>query len=82
MDTLTLIRLPETLKLCAQKRASFYAALKSGLYPPAISIGARSVAWVKAEVEAVLKARIAGKSEEEIRILVNKLKENRKKLAA
>jgi prophage regulatory protein len=44
-----------------------------GVFVPSIPMGPRQVGWIEAEVEAVLRARIAGKSEDEIRELVRQL---------
>ena len=47
--------------------------VRDGLLPPPISLGARAVGWVQLECETVLAAMIAGKSPEEIKLIVNKL---------
>ena len=52
-----------------------------GLYPPPISLGARAVGWLAHETEAVIAAIAAGRSENEIRELVQQLIELRTQLA-
>ena len=43
-----------------------------------MSLGARAVGWPSDEVDAINSARIAGKTDEEIRTLVAKLEDDRK----
>ena len=59
-------------------RTTLYERIKQGLMPPPVKIGLRSVAWPEHEVTAVICARIAEKSENEIRRLVIQLQEQRK----
>ena len=53
--------------------SSLYEAIVNGLFPPSVRIGPRAVAWVSAEVDAVLAARIAGAGDDEVRDLVAQL---------
>jgi prophage regulatory protein len=53
-------------------------ALKDGLFTPPVPLGSRSVGWPAYEVEAINTARIAGKSDAEIRALVAELEAKRK----
>lgn len=68
-----LLKLPEVLNLSAMKPTSVYQQAKAGLFPPPIKLTERSSAWVESEVAAVNAARIAGKSDAEIKQLVNQL---------
>ena len=52
-----------------------------GLFTKPVPIGQRSVGWPDYEVVAINAARIAGKSEAEIRELVNRLHAKRTELA-
>ena len=61
--------------------ASIYTAIKAGLFTTGVAIGQRSVGWPSDEVQAINAARIAGKSETEIRELVNRLHAKRTELA-
>ena len=56
-----------------RSHASIYNAIKAGLFTKPVPIGQRSVGWPDDEVQAICAARIAGKSESEIRELVNQL---------
>jgi prophage regulatory protein len=40
-------------------RSSIYNAIAKGNFPPQISLGERSVGWLKAEVEDWVKERVA-----------------------
>ena len=53
--------------------ASIYNAIREGLFTRGVAIGQRSRGWPIAEVHAINAARIAGKSDPEIRELVNTL---------
>lgn len=60
-----------------RSHASIYTAIKAGLFTKPVQIGQRSVGWPAHEVQAINQARIAGRSEDEIRELVNVLHANR-----
>jgi prophage regulatory protein len=55
--------------------------IKNGLFVKPVRIGLRAVGTPEDEVDALNAARIAGKSDEEIRALVVKLEAARKALA-
>ena len=63
-----------------RSHASIYNAIRAGLFTKAVRIGERSVGWPSDEVQAINAARIAGQSEEEIRVLVRLLEHKRKVL--
>ncbi len=54
-------------------QSTFYDWQERGLMPPGIALGIRSVGWPENELNAIAAARIAGKSEDEIRALVQVL---------
>ena len=64
-----------------RSHASIYNAIKAGLFTKPVKSGQRSVGWVMTEVQAINAARIAGKSETEIRDLVMRLHAKRLELA-
>ena len=64
-----------------RSHASIYNAIKAGLFSKPVQIGQRSVGWPSHEVQAINAARIAGKSEAEIRELVTRLHAKRTELA-
>ncbi len=53
--------------------ASIYTAIHAGLFTMPVQIGQRSVGWPSDEVQAINAARIAGKSDADIRALVDQL---------
>jgi prophage regulatory protein len=73
-------RLPEVLGARGRSRSSHYHDIKEGLFTAPVSIGARAVGWPAREVALLNAARIAGKSDEEIRALVVRLQAFRKLL--
>ena len=74
----SLLRLPDVLRKRARSRSSHYLDIQQGLFTHPVSIGARAVAWPDYEVAILNEARIAGKSDEEIRSLVSQLEASRK----
>lgn len=56
-----------------KSHTSIYNAVRAGLYTKPVKTGQRSVGWPSEEVLAINSARIAGKSESEIRALVVQL---------
>lgn len=56
-----------------RSHASIYNAIRAGLFTKPVPIGQRSVGWPKDEVLAINAARIAGRSDEQIRELVKQL---------
>jgi len=64
-----------------RSHASIYSAIKAGLFTSGVAIGQRSRGWPSNEVTAINAARIAGKTEAEIRDLVQRLHAKRNELA-
>ena len=56
-----------------RSHASIYTAIHAGLFVMPVAIGQRSVGWPSEEVKAINTARIAGKSDADIRALVDQL---------
>ena len=69
----------ETCKVETGDRSntSIYNAIRAGTFTKPVAIGQRAKAWPDYEVKAIVRARIAGKSDDEIRELVNRLHEKR-----
>ena len=53
--------------------ASIYNAIRDGLFTTGVAIGQRAKGWPDYEVEAIIAARVAGKSDTQIRELVKSL---------
>jgi prophage regulatory protein len=68
-----LLRLPAVLCRIGNSRSALCANMAAGLFPRPVKIGRRASAWSSSDVEAVNAARIAGKSDAEIRRLVEAL---------
>lgn len=77
----TILRLPAVLRERARSRSAHYLDIQQGLFTPPVQIGLRAVGWPASEVVAINAARIAGKTDAEIRDLVIQL-ETARKLAA
>jgi len=73
-----ILRLPTVKIETGLSRSTIYLRIKDGTLPPPISLGARAVGWPSNEIAAINKARIAGRSNDEIRTLVAELKLARK----
>jgi prophage regulatory protein len=61
------------LKKSAVAKTTHQNQINQGLMTPPVLVGARRVAWPEYEIDEILKARIAGKSDFEIKALVTKL---------
>ena len=58
-------------------RSTLYNRIGEGLWTKPVRLGPRAVGWAAREVEALNEARIAGKSDDEIRALVARLHSER-----
>ncbi|NPT41033.1 AlpA family phage regulatory protein [Paraburkholderia sp. 1N] len=56
----SLLRLPEVLALVPVSRATWYAGVKSGRYPQAVSLGPRCVAWRASEIQRLVSQGVSG----------------------
>ncbi|MBS0587660.1 MAG: AlpA family phage regulatory protein [Proteobacteria bacterium] len=74
-------RLPAVKFQSGLSRSTLYLRIAQGLWTKPISLGARAVGWPSSEVEAINAARIAGKTDDEIRALVVQLEAARKSAA-
>ena len=74
----TILRIPAVKLESGLSRSTIYLRIAQGLWTKPVSLGARAVGWPSDEIEAINSARIAGKTDEEVRVLVAKLEESRK----
>lgn len=79
--THTILRLPAVKADSGYSRSTIYLRITQGLWPKPVNLGVRAVGWPAHEVAAMNAARIAGKSDDEIRTLVAKLEAARKGVA-
>lgn len=68
-EIVELWRKPRVLEVTGKKRAKLQNDIKAGTFPPPIKDG-RSSCWASTEVGIVNAARIAGRSDAEIKELV------------
>ena len=74
----TILRLRAVLKRRGKSRSAHYADVKAGLFVPPVRLGLRARGTPDDEVNALVAATIADKSDDEIRALVVKLVTARK----
>ena len=65
-----LLRLTTVLSLRGVGKSQHYDDIQSGLFTPPVKIGTRASAWPAHEVAALNAARIAGKTDDQIRKIV------------
>lgn len=76
--TISMYRMPEVKTLSGYSRSSIYLRVSEGLWVKPIKLGARAIGFPSNEVSALIAARIAGKSDDDIRAMVIKLEGARK----
>jgi prophage regulatory protein len=74
----TILRLPTVKAETGISRSTLYLRISQGLWTKPVRLGTRAVGWPSHEVAALNAARIAGKNEAEIRLLVDRLESARK----
>ena len=74
----TILRIPAVKSESGLSRSTIYLRIAQGRWTKPVSLGARAVGWPSDEVAAINAARIAGKTDEEVRALVAKLQAARK----
>lgn len=70
---MTIVRRKQAEVATGYSRSTIYLRIAQGLWPRPVSLGARAVGWLASEIEALNAARIAGKSDADIRVLVSRL---------
>lgn len=73
-----MLRRPAVSSRLGLKRSTIYDHASKGLITRAVQIGPRAVGWPSHEIDAISTARIAGKTEAEIKSLVVSLTAARK----
>lgn len=76
-----LLKKPEIFARHRFHNTTLYQQIRDGLFTPPVRMGANSSAWPEHESDAILRARVAGCSDDKIRDLVGKLVADRAKLA-
>lgn len=78
LEAATILRRKQVEAAGCGSRSTIYLRIEQGLFPKPVKLGARSVGWPAREVAVINAARIAGKSDDEIRTLVDYLEAARK----
>jgi len=76
----TILRIPAAKAQSGYSRSTIYLRISQGLWTKQISLGPRCIGWPANEVSTLNAARIAGKTDEEIRALVVRLEAARKSM--
>lgn len=77
-DSITFLRRKQVEKATGYSRSTIYHRVSEGLWPRPVALGARAVGWPAHEVAALNAARVAAKSDQEIRALVCRLEAARR----
>ena len=72
-----LLRIPRVKAAFGCCKATIYTWIREGLFTPPVRVGKRMSGWPEKEVNAIIAARILGKSDDVIRALVNQLIQDR-----
>lgn len=72
-----IMRIKEIKARVGLPNSTVYDHIKRQLFPKPIKLGERISGWLESEVTAIMAARIAGKSEAEIKALVLSLENQR-----
>ena len=68
-----LLKMPVIEQATGKSKATIYRDIQKGLFMKPVNIGGERVAWPANEIQAINQARIAGKSDADIRLLVIEL---------
>ena len=68
-----LIRKPAVLERYPVSTTTLYKQINQGIFPPNVSMGGHSVAWIEFEVDAVITAIARGFNEASLKQLVAEL---------
>ena len=74
---MAILRIQQVLDETGKTRTRFYADVAVGLFPRPVSLGPRAVGWPDYEIQAIVKARIAGWTDDQVRSLVQRLHDQR-----
>ena len=80
--THTILRKTKKKNQSGYSRSTIYLRIAQGLWTKPVSLGPRAVGWPANEIEALNAARISGKTDAQIRDLVETLHTQRKELMA
>jgi prophage regulatory protein len=78
--TTHILRIPAARAQSGYSRSTIYLRIAQGLWTKPVRLGQRAVGWPSNEIEALNAARISGKSDPQIRDLVETLHKKRQEL--
>jgi prophage regulatory protein len=79
--THNILRLPAVKVITGLCRSTIYLRIAQGVFPRPVSLGGRAVGWPSGEIAALNAARIAGRTNSEIRDMLVILQAARKTAA-
>ncbi len=82
MKNIAMLRRPEVERRTGKGRSTIYRDMDEGLLTRPVEIGGNAVAWPDYEIDEINLARLAGKSETEIKKLVESLHARRQVTAS
>lgn len=80
-NPITIIRRKQLEQRMGIGRSTIYLRISQSLITSPVSLGAHSVGWPLHEIDAIIAARVAGKSDDEIKTLVSELEAARMLIA-
>jgi prophage regulatory protein len=57
-ETATLLRMPQVKARTGLSRSTIYLRIKAGEFPTQVSLGARAVGWIEAEIERWIATQV------------------------
>ncbi len=76
-SSFTILRRKQVQAESGYSRSTIYLRISEGLFPKPVRLGPRAVGWPAREISALNEARIAGASDADLRMLVERLMRNR-----
>jgi len=73
----TFLRFQKVMEVMAMSRSTVHLRVKQGLLTPPVKLGERCTVWPEHEISAINSARLAQRSNDEIRELVRQLQQKR-----
>jgi prophage regulatory protein len=77
-ERISILRVKQVMSRTGNAKSTLYLRIQEGTLPKPVSIGPRAVGWPSDEIDEIIAARIAGKTDEDILVLVAKLEVARK----
>ena len=74
----SILRLPAVMAQTGLGRSTIYSQISEGLWPKPVNLGARAFGWPSTEVDALISARMAGRTNDQLQDLVVRLEAARR----